>query len=107
MGDAAICFGIKEGVVDCKMIKVLCKDSDGNICKEELPVFTDTFPKETLVQLLEEILTMQERSEWFIADDDGNNNFDNKKKLIFQHFGRTLKGMPQRCPCSNVSGPKQ
>ena len=39
---------------------------------------------------------MQERFEWFNADGDGNNNADNKKKLIFQHFGRALKGMPQR-----------
>ena len=101
-----MCFEIREGVVDCKMIKVSCKDADGNACKEELPVFTGTLPKETLVQLLEEILRMQEHSEWFSADGDGNNSANNKKKLIFQHFGRVLKGMPQRCPCSNVSGLK-
>ena len=34
-------FEIKEGVVDCKMIKVPRKDTDGNVCKEELPIFTD------------------------------------------------------------------
>ena len=89
-------FKIEEGAADCKMIKVSCEDADGNICKEELPIITDTSPKETLVQLLKEILSMQERFEWFNADGDGNNNADNKKKLIFQHFGRALKGMPQR-----------
>ena len=54
-------FEIKEGVAYCKTIKVSCKDANDNVCKEELPIFTDTLPKETLVQLLEEILTMQER----------------------------------------------
>ena len=87
---------IEEGVVNRKTIKVLYKDADGNVCKEELPIFADTSPKETLVQLLEEILTMQERFKWFNADGDGDNNANNKKKLIFQHFGRALKGMPQR-----------
>ena len=38
---------------------------------------------------------MQKRFKWFAAG-DGNNNTNNKKKLIFQHFGRALKGMPQR-----------
>ena len=56
-------FEIEEGVVDCKTIKVLCKDANGNICKEKLPIFTDALPKETLAQLLEEILTLHERFE--------------------------------------------
>ena len=58
MGDTEMRFEIKEGVVDCKMIQVSCEDADGNVCKEELQIFTDTSPKETLVQLLEGILTM-------------------------------------------------
>ena len=85
-------FGIKEVVVDCKMIKVPRKDADGNVCKEELPFFTDTLLKETLAQLLEEILTMQEHFKWFSADGDDNNNVNNKKKLILQHFGGGIKG---------------
>ena len=63
MEDAAMRFEIEEGVVDCKTIKVLCKDANGNICKEKLPIFTDALPKETLAQLLEEILTLHERFE--------------------------------------------
>ena len=39
---------------------------------------------------------MQERFEWFSADGDGNNYANNKKKPIFQLFGRALKGVPQR-----------
>ena len=75
-----MCFDIEEGVANFKTIKVLCEDADGNVCKEELPIFTDHSPKETLVLLLEEIITMQERFEWF---SDDNNNADSKKKLIF------------------------
>ena len=92
MGDATVRLEIEEGVVDCKMIKVSCEEADGNVCKEELPIFTDTSPKETLVQLLEEILTMQEHFKWFSADGDDNNNVNNKKKLILQHFGGGIKG---------------
>ena len=42
------------------------------------------FPKSLSIQLLEELLAMQERFEWF-AKGDGNKNVANKKKLIFQH----------------------
>ena len=38
---------------------------------------------------------MQQQFEWFAAG-EGNNNAANKLKLIFQHFRRDLKGMPQR-----------
>ena len=31
----------------------------------------------------------------FFAKADGNNDADKKKKLIFQHFGRALKEIPQ------------
>ena len=84
-------FVVKKGVVDCRTIKVSCSDADGNVCKEELPIFSNKAPKALAIQLIEEILVMQERFEWF----DGNNNAGNKAKLIFQHFGRALKGMPQ------------
>ena len=67
-------FELEEGAVDCKTIKVSCEDADGNVCKEELPIFADTFPKDTLIQLIEEILTMQERFEWFSEDGNGNTN---------------------------------
>ena len=39
---------------------------------------------------------MQERFEWFVKGGVNNNDVDKKEKLIFQHFGRALKGMPQR-----------
>ena len=93
MDDAVMRLEIEEGAIDYKTIKVSCEDADGNVCKEELPIFTNHSPKETLVALLEEIIAMQERFEWF---SDGNDNAESKKKLIFQHFGRALKGMPQR-----------
>ena len=47
--DAPMRFEIKEGVVDCKTIKVSCVDANGNVCKEELPMFTDNLPKELLI----------------------------------------------------------
>ena len=84
-------FVVKKGVVDCRTIKVSCTDADDNVCKEELPIYGDNVPKEIAIQLLEESLVMAERFEWFDGDDAGN-----KAKLIFQHFGRALKGMPQR-----------
>ena len=93
MEDAVTRFDIEEGATNYKTIKVSCEDADGNVCKEELPIFTDNSPKEHLAQLLEESITMQERFEWF---NDGNDDAESKKKLIFQHFGRALKGMPQR-----------
>ena len=93
MEDVVMRFGIEEGATNYKTIKISCKDAGGNVCKEGLPVFTDHSPKETLVVLLEESITMQERFEWF---SDDNNNADSKKRLIFQHFGRALKGIPQR-----------
>ena len=83
-------FVVKKGVVNCRTIRVSCLDADGNVCKEELPIFGDNVPKEVAIQLLEEILVMADRFEWFDGDDA------NKAKLIFQHFGRALKGMPQR-----------
>ena len=90
-------FEIKEDGFDCKTIKVSCDGTNDNVCKEELPyfIFTNISLKVILVQPLKEILAIQERFEWFAAG-DGNNDTDNTKKLIFQHFGRALKGVPQR-----------
>ena len=84
-------FEIKEDGVDCKTIKVSCDNAYDNVCKKELPIFIYNSSKVTLFQLL---LAIQGRFEWFAAG-DGNNDADNKKKLIFQHFGRALKGMFQ------------
>ena len=39
---------------------------------------------------------MQERFEWFVEGGVNNNDADKKKKFIFQHFGRALKGLPKR-----------
>ena len=36
--DAQMRFDIKEGVTDCKTIKVLCSNADDNVCKEELTI---------------------------------------------------------------------
>ena len=58
MEDATMCFDIEEGATNYKKIKVSCEDADGNVCKEELPIFTDT----------------------------GNNNADNKKKQKFSNI---------------------
>ena len=38
--DASMRFDIEEGVTDCKTIKVLCSNADGNVCKEELPILS-------------------------------------------------------------------
>jgi len=73
-------------------MKVSCTDANGNVCKKELPVFTNKMPKDLRILLLEKSLAMVERFEWFNAI-EGNNNA--KANLILQHFGRVLKGMPQ------------
>ena len=39
---------------------------------------------------------MQERFDLFIESSVDNDDADRKKKLIFQYFGRALKGMSQR-----------
>ena len=39
---------------------------------------------------------MQERFEWFVQGGVNDEDADKKKRLIFQHFGRALKGLPQR-----------
>ena len=88
-------FEIEEGVTDCKTIKVSCSDADGNVCKKELPIFTNNSPSEALIQLLEEILAMQERFGWFVEGGVNDNDGDKKKRLISQNFGRILKGLPQ------------
>ena len=36
--DTVMRFDIKEGATNYKTIKVSCKDADGNVCKEELPL---------------------------------------------------------------------
>ena len=63
--------------------------------KEKLPIFTNNSPSESLTQLLEEILSMQESFEWFVEGDVDNDDVDKKKNLIFQYFGRAFKRMPQ------------
>ena len=87
-------FEIKEGVTDCKTIKVSCSDADDNVCKEEVPTFNNNSPGETLIHLLEEILGMQERFGWFVEGGVNDDDAANTKKLIFQHFGRALKALP-------------
>ena len=77
-------FDIKEGVAYCKTIKVSCNDTDGNVCKEELPKFTNNSPSESLIHLLEEILAMQERFGWFVKG--GITNNDTGKKIEKAHL---------------------
>ena len=90
MEDAPMRFKIEEGVVDCKTIKVSCSDADGNLCKEELPIFTNNSPKETLILLLKESLVMAERFEWF-------NNDDNFSRVM------TQVRSPWSCPAMRVA----
>ena len=94
--DAPMCFDIKESVTDCKIITVSCSDTDGNVCIEELPVFTKNSPSKSLIQLLKEVLIMQERFEWLVEGSVNDDDANKKKTLIFQHFRRPLKGLPQR-----------
>ena len=61
MEDASMHFEIKEGLVNCKMIKVSRSDAADNVCKEELLTFTNNLPKETLFWPLKEVVVMQER----------------------------------------------
>ena len=58
--DVPMRFEVEEGVDDCRMIKALCTDANGNVCKEQLPIFTKNFPKELLILLLEETLAMSD-----------------------------------------------
>ena len=53
-----MCLEVKEGVTDCKTTKVSCDDANGNVCKEELAIFTSNSSSESLIQLLEEIIAM-------------------------------------------------
>ena len=96
MEDAPMRFEIKEGAVDCKTIKVLCDDADGNVCKRNCQLLSIPRPERLSSSSSKKFWQCKRDFEWFAADDDGNNNADNKKTLIFQHVGRTLKGMPQR-----------
>ena len=86
-------YKIKESVYNAKTIKLTCKDVAGKTCKEELPIFTNNTPPKVLLVLIGEILTMGKRFQWF-EKDKGNHN--PKVQLVFQHFGRALKTIPQR-----------
>ena len=65
-----MCFDIEEGVTDCKTIKVSRSDANDNVCKEELPIFTNNSPSESLIHLLGEILQLDWPwiAEWAYAD---------------------------------------
>ena len=71
--DTPMHFEVKEGVVDCKMTKISRSDANSKVWKEELPIFAENLPGETLIQLIKEILAMQEHFECF-AMDGGNND---------------------------------
>ena len=86
-------YHVEEGVEDGKTIKLEAKDADGNVSKEELPIFNNNSPQERCLILLEEVLTIAGRYKWFTTT-DGNQN--PKAQLAYQHFGRALKGMNQR-----------
>ncbi len=84
---APLKYEIEEGVENPSMITIKCTDADGKENKEECPCFTNGKPKELLQQLCETILALNNRYEWI----------DNSKgQLLFQHFGRSLKGEPLR-----------
>ena len=80
-------FDIKEGVTDCKMIKVWCSDVDGSVCKEELTIFTNNSPSKSLIHLLEEIIAMHERFEQFFEGGVNNDDADKKKISSFNMLG--------------------
>ena len=54
-------YHIAEGVEDGKMIKLEAKDADGNISKEELPIFNNNSPQERCLILLKELLAIADR----------------------------------------------
>ena len=85
--DAPMRFDTEEGVTDFKMIKVSSSDADGNVCKEELPIFTNNSPNESLIQLLKEILAMQEHLEWVVEDGVNNDDTAKKKNSSFSILG--------------------
>ena len=85
-------YHIEECVKDGNTIKLEAKDADGNVSKEELPIFNNNSPQERCLFLLEEILTIAGCYKWFTTT---NWNQNPKAQLAFQHFGRALKGMHQ------------
>jgi len=80
-------YKVEEGVLNPSTITIKCTDVDGQVNKEELATYTAATPKETLIQIYEGILTIERRYGWID---------ENKGKLLFQHFGRSLKGEPLR-----------
>ena len=36
LDNVPMCFEVKEGVDGCRMIKVLCTEANGNVCRKEL-----------------------------------------------------------------------
>ena len=91
MGKLPIQCIVKEDVDKCKTIKVTYTDVDSNICKGELPIFTNNVPHKLLLVLLEDIPTMADCFELFEAI-KGNRN--PKGQLGFQHFRRALNRAP-------------
>ena len=80
-------YHVEEGVNNPKMISIKCTDADGNKNKEEVPIFGNNEPDELLLNSLGDNLVLNERYSWM----------DNEKgKLLFQHFGRAMKGKPLR-----------
>ena len=86
-------YHVADGVKDGKMIKLEAKDANGDICKEELPIFNNNLPDKRLLILLEELLAVAYCYLWFTTTEENQNP---KTQLRLQHFGRALKGMHQR-----------
>ena len=79
-------YHIAPGVEDAPTISTKCMDADEKENKELIPIFGNNSPDEVLLLTIENIFMLKDRYDWKEA----------KIKLMFQHFGRALKGEPLR-----------
>lgn len=70
-------------VLDPQKVSLKCTDEDGNENKEELPIFADGSPPETLFMLIDGVNVLEERYSW---------STNSKGKLMWQHLPRALRG---------------
>ena len=76
-------YQAEEGVDTPKLILIKCTNADGTENKKEVPIFRNNEPDELLLNSFGCILALDERYSWM----------DKKKgELLFQHFGRAMKG---------------
>ena len=79
-------YKMEEGVADnTACIQIKCTDADGKEIKEDAPIFPAGGKDKQFLISVEAIMTIAQQYNW-----EG----DNKGKLIFQHFERTIKDAP-------------